>query len=146
MYLKKKKKNYFSVLNILYNFIDLFVTYRAHREEQVLSWVKLAVAMVIPLILIVALRNCKNNSSNGAQSDVITSSNRPTTKSLSNLPSLELNMTWRLLSYSLPLSTYSMLEVCISVFFFVFFFWIYLWRPLLVIYVIYNIRVCNSFF
>ena len=71
------------MLNILYNFIDLFVTYRAHREEQVLSWVKLAVAMVIPLILIVALRNCKNNSSNGAQSDVMTSSNRPTAKSLS---------------------------------------------------------------
>ena len=26
------------------------------------------------------------------------------------------------------------------------FFWIYLWRPLLEIYVIYNIRVCSSFF
>ena len=51
-----KKKIYFSVLNIWYNFIDLFVTY---REEQVLSWVKLAVAMVNLLILIVALRNCK---------------------------------------------------------------------------------------
>ena len=50
------KKIYFSVLNIWYNFIDLFVTY---REEQVLSWVKLAVAMVSLLILIVALRNCK---------------------------------------------------------------------------------------
>ena len=63
------------MLSIWYNFIDLFVTY---REEQVLSWVKLAVAMVNLLILIVALRNCKNNSSNGAQSDVITSNSQIT--------------------------------------------------------------------
>ena len=70
------------MLNIWYNFIDLFVTY---REEQVLSWVKLAVAKVSLLILIVALRNCKNNSSNGAQSDVITSSSNQITIQLARL-------------------------------------------------------------
>ena len=70
------------MLNIWYNFIDLFVTY---REEQVLSWVKLAVAMVSLLILIVALRNCKNNSNNGAQSDVITSSSSQITIQLAQL-------------------------------------------------------------
>ncbi|KAL4654968.1 hypothetical protein ACB092_01G418100 [Castanea dentata] len=46
-------------------------------EEPVLSGVKLAVAMVSLLILIVALivalRNCKNKSSNGAQGGVASS-------------------------------------------------------------------------
>ena len=78
-YVLKKKK---LVLNIWYNFIDLFLTY---REEQVLLWVKLTVAMVSLLILIVALRKCKNDSNNGAQSDVITSSNSQITIQLAQL-------------------------------------------------------------
>ena len=76
---------FFSVLNIRYSFTNIFVSY---REQQVLSGVKLAVAMVSLLILvvalIVALRNCKNNSSNGAQGGV-TSSGGQITIQLSQL-------------------------------------------------------------
>lgn len=78
--------------NILYDFINLFVSYR-EEEEQVLSGVKLAVAMVSLLILIVALilalRNCRIIPAMAPQAMLPAA----VAKSVSKLASSELNMT-----------------------------------------------------